>query len=190
MSSIHIEGKTIMGNNQTMADKEITIEFLMKEYGQRILWLAYSYVKDKNIAEDITQEVFINCYKHLEDFRGEATIKTWLYRICGNRCKDVMKTWSFRSKKLTQTLFDQYQSIEKGPEEALLEKAEANELSLKVLSLPVKYREVIYLHYFENYSLEEICHLLSLNMNTAKSRLHRGRKLLKDMYEGGSLNGK
>lgn len=190
MSSIHIEEKTIMENKETMADKEITIEFLMKEYGQRILWLAYSYVKDKNMAEDITQEVFINCYNHLDEFRGEASIKTWLYRIAGNRCKDVMKTWSFKSKKLTQSFFDQHHSIEKGPEEALLEKTEARELSLKVLSLPVKYREVIYLHYFENCKLEDICHLLSLNMNTVKSRLHRGRKQLKEMYEGGISNGR
>ncbi|PLT31036.1 sigma-70 family RNA polymerase sigma factor [Peribacillus deserti] len=169
---------------------EIDLDWIMKEYGQSILWLAYSYVKDKSIAEDITQEVFISCYNHLADFRGEASLKTWLYRITGNRCKDVMKSWSFKSKKITQSLFDDHHSLEQTPEEAVLKRIEDRELSLKVLALPIKYREVIYLHYFEDYKIEEISSLLGIKSNTIKTRLHRGRVLIKDMYERGGRSGK
>lgn len=171
-------------------EQEYTIESLMNEYGQRILWLAYSYVKDKSLAEDITQEVFVNCYNNLHQFRGDSSIKTWLYRIASNRCKDVMKSWAFRSKKITGSLFDDHKSEAGNPEKILIDRIESQELSNNVLALPVKYREIIYLFYFENYKIEDICLLLSLNTNTVKSRLHRGRLLLKDMYEGGGRNGK
>lgn len=169
---------------------ELTLKSLMKEYGQSVLWLAYSYVKDKNLAEDITQDVFINCYEKLHTFREESSVKTWIYRITTNRCKDVMKSRAFKYKKITQTLFDHYFSKDKTPEDYLMKKSEEEELSDKVMSLPLKYREVIFLYYFENLKLEEISSLLSLKTNTVKTRLHRGRSLLKQMYERGVENGR
>jgi RNA polymerase sigma-70 factor, ECF subfamily len=169
---------------------ELTLKSLMKEYGQSVLWLAYSYVKDRNLAEDITQDVFISCYEKIHTFREESSLKTWVYRITTNRCKDVMKSRAFKYKKITQTLFDHYFSKDPTPEDFLIKKSEEDELSVKVLSLPLKYREVIFLYYFENLKLEEISSLLSLKTNTVKTRLHRGRDLLKQMYERGVENGK
>ncbi|MDZ5471749.1 sigma-70 family RNA polymerase sigma factor [Bacillus sp. 31A1R] len=170
---------------------EYSIDYLMKEYGQQILWLSYSYVKDKNLAEDITQDVFIKCYQNMESFRGDSSLKTWLYRITSNRCKDVLKSWSYRSKKMTEYLFDQHISPNRNPEQEMLAKFEDRDLSLKVLSLPIKYREVIFLHYFEEYKIEDLSALLGIKPNTVKSRLHRGRNLLKEMYDkDGVQNGK
>ncbi|WP_409290572.1 sigma-70 family RNA polymerase sigma factor [Peribacillus sp. SCS-37] len=175
---------------QKIDQGNITFDSIMKEYGQSVLWLAYSYVKDKSLAEDITQEVFISCYKNLDAFRGDSSIKTWLYRITGNRCKDVLKSWSYRSRKITGALFDDHRSDGDSPEAAVLKKMEDRELSVRVLSLPVKYREVIYLYYFEEYSIDQISTLLSISAGTVKTRLHRGRKLLKDMYERGDSLGR
>ena len=169
---------------------ELTLNNLMREYGQNVLWLAYSYVKDKNLAEDITQDVFISCYEKLETFREESSIKTWIYRITTNRCKDVMKSRAYKYKKITQSLFDHYFSKDDTPEDFLIKKSEKKEISLKVLALPLKYREVIFLYYFENLKLEEISSLLSQKTNTVKTRLHRGRFLLKEMYERGEEDGR
>jgi RNA polymerase sigma-70 factor, ECF subfamily len=169
--------------------KECSLDSLMKEYGQSVLWLAYSYVKDKNLAEEITQDVFISCYEKMDTFREESSIKTWIYRIASNRCKDVMKSRAYKYKKLTQSLFDHYFSNDQTPEAAFIKKSEESELSTKVLTLPLKYREVIFLYYFENLKLEEISTLLSIKTNTLKTRLHRGRDLLKQMYERGAGNG-
>jgi RNA polymerase sigma-70 factor, ECF subfamily len=170
--------------------KEYNLDSLMKGYGQSVLWLAYSYVKDKSLAEEITQDVFISCYEKMDTFREESSIKTWIYRIASNRCKDVMKSRAYKYKKLTQSLFDHYFSTDQTPEESFIKKSDENELSLKVLALPLKYREVIYLYYFENLKLDEISILLSIKTNTVKTRLHRGRELLKKMYERGGSHGR
>ncbi|MBH0171439.1 sigma-70 family RNA polymerase sigma factor [Fictibacillus sp. 18YEL24] len=162
----------------------------MKEYGQSILWLAYSYVKDKNLAEEITQDVFIICYKKMETFREESSIKTWIYRITTNRCKDVMKSKSYKYKKMTQSLFDHFVSKDDTPEDFLIRKTDEKELSLAVLTLPLKYREIIFLFYFENLKVEDISRLLSVKPNTVKTRLHRGRELIKQMYERGVGDGR
>jgi RNA polymerase sigma-70 factor, ECF subfamily len=169
---------------------ELTLNTLMKEYGQSVLWLAYSYVKDKNLAEEITQDVFVICYKKLETFREESSIKTWIYRITTNRCKDVMKSRSYKYKKMTQSLFEHFVSKDDTPEDFLMRKTEEKELSLAVLAIPLKYREAIFLYYFENLKVDEISKLLSINANTVKTRLHRGRELIKQMYERGVENGR
>ncbi len=169
---------------------ELTLNSLMREYGQSVLWLSYSYVRDKNLAEDITQDVFISCYKKLDTFREESSIKTWIYRITTNRCKDVMKSKAYKYKKITQSLFDHYFSKDGTPEDLLIKKSEEKEISLKVLALPLKYREVIFLYYFENLKIEDISTLLSINANTVKTRLHRGRELIKQMYERGVEDGR
>lgn len=169
---------------------ELTLNRLMKEYGQSVLWLAYSYVKDKNIAEEITQDVFVICYEKLETFREESSIKTWIYRITTNRCKDVMKSRSYKYKKITQSLFDHFVSKDDTPEDFLIRKSEEKELSLAVLALPLKYREVIFLYYFDNLKVEDISIMLSVNANTIKTRLHRGRALIKQMFERGVGDGR
>jgi RNA polymerase sigma-70 factor, ECF subfamily len=178
--------------NQTTSEfaNQDELSLLMREYGQRVLWLSYSYVKDKNLAEDITQDVFLNCYEKLGTFREESSIKTWIYRITTNRCKDVMKSRVYKYKKITQSLFDQFVSKDDTPEVVLMRKAEEKELSLAVLALPLKYREVIFLYYFENQKVDEISKLLSINANTVKTRLFRGRELIKQMYERGVENGR
>jgi RNA polymerase sigma-70 factor, ECF subfamily len=169
---------------------ELTLNSLMKEYGQSVLWLAYSYVKDKNLAEEITQDVFISCYEKMVTFREESSIKTWIYRITTNRCKDVMKSRVYKYKKVTQSLFDHFVSKDDTPEDFLIRKTEEKELSLAVLALPLKYREVIFLYYFENLKVEDISTMLTVNANTVKTRLHRGRELIKQMYERGVENGR
>ncbi|MED1865858.1 sigma-70 family RNA polymerase sigma factor [Fictibacillus nanhaiensis] len=169
---------------------DLKLNRLMKEYGQSVLWLAYSYVKDKNLAEEITQDVFITCYEKLETFREESSIKTWIYRITTNRCKDVMKSKSYKYKKVTRSLFNHFVSKEDTPEDFLMRKTEEKELSLAVLALSLKYREVIFLYYFEDLKVGDISTLLSINTNTVKTRLHRGRELIKQMYERGVENGR
>ncbi len=65
-------------------DKEIVIEQLMELYTQKVYLLAFSFVKDSGVAEDISQEVFLKAYKYLDSFRGESALKSWIYRITVN----------------------------------------------------------------------------------------------------------
>ena len=66
---------------------------MMNKYGQEILQLVYSYVNNKEVAEDLTQDIFVKCYKSLHTYKGKSKLKTWLWRIAINHCKDYLKSW-------------------------------------------------------------------------------------------------
>lgn len=169
-------------------NKEERIEWLMNEYGQNIARLAFTYTKQKQLSEDIAQEVFIKCYENLDNFRNESTYKTWLYRITVNLCKDKLRSWSFKNIVLTE-FFTKIKSTNKSPEMELVGLEERRLVAEKILSLPVKYREVIILYYYEEMSYNQISDLLNLSIQTIKSRLHRARLLLKKLLEGSIKHG-
>lgn len=169
------------------SNREEIIEWLMNEYGKSVVRLAFTFVKKEQIAEDIAQEVFIKCYQNLDTFRNESSYKTWIYRITVNLCKDRLKSWSFRNIILTE-FFSNSKITHTTPESELLNMERKTDLSIKVLSLPIKYREVIILYYYEELSYNQIADLLDISVQTIKSRLHRGRLSLKKIIEEGGRN--
>ncbi|WP_010093863.1 sigma-70 family RNA polymerase sigma factor [Ornithinibacillus scapharcae] len=163
-------------------DIEFTIEQLMEHYSEKVYLLAYSFVKDGGLAEDISQEVFLKAYKYLENFRGEAAIKSWIYRITVNTSKDFLKKKSLKHLLLQSNLLESFKKTEST--EASFLKAIRNEQLLQViLAMPVKYREVIVLHYFYDVKISELSTVLGLNINTVKTRLSRGRNILRKKIE-------
>ncbi|WP_233143874.1 sigma-70 family RNA polymerase sigma factor [Lottiidibacillus patelloidae] len=163
---------------------------LMEEYGQSVARLAYTYVKDKALAEDISQEVFIKCYQNLKGFRNESSYKTWVYRITVNHCKDVLRSWTLRnvipteifSSKREQHSFRGEES--KSPEYMALSNENDSEIAEAVLKLPIKLREVIIFYYYEDQKIEEVANQLNLNVNTVKTRLMRAKKKLRKLMGG------
>lgn len=168
-------------------NKDELLEKIMIEHGNDVLYLAFSYVKNRSTAEDLAQEVFMSVYTHLDVFLFEASIKTWLYRITVNRCKDYLKSWSYKTTVVTNVIeLALGTSKEKETVKILIEKDEKARLAEIIFSLPLKYREVIYLFYFEEISLNEMSQLLNLNVNTLKSRLKRAKQVLKkEIMKGG-----
>lgn len=169
-------------------NKEERVEWLMNEYGENIARLAFTYTKNEQLSEDIAQEVFLKCYEHLDNFRKESSYKTWLYRITVNLCKDKLRSWSFRNIVLTE-FFSKIKSTSKSPEMELLGQEDKQLIAEKILALPVRYRELIILYYYEELSYSQIADLLHLRLPTIKSRLHRARVLLKKALEGSKING-
>jgi RNA polymerase sigma factor (sigma-70 family) len=169
--------------------KEEQLSWLMDEYGDMVVRLAYTYVKQKQLAEDISQEVFLSCYKNLEAFQNKSTYKTWIYRITVNKCKDYFKTWSYKNLIYQDFVRTVFASGEKSFVTNIVDKEENEQIFEKVLSLPVKFREVIILHYYEEQSINDISNLLNLNPNTVKTRLHRARKLLYSFFKEGHYDG-
>ncbi|MEH7356795.1 sigma-70 family RNA polymerase sigma factor [Neobacillus drentensis] len=165
-------------------DNREKLNWLMDRYGDMIIRLAYTYVRSDQAAEDIAQDVFLKCYEKLKDFRGDSSYKTWLYKITVNKCKDYKKTWSFRNIIVTDVISTFQKSSNGSFEQEVFMKEAKQEISIKVLSLPVKYREIIILYYYEHLSLAEISKLLNINMNTIKSRLSRGKKMLEKPLKG------
>lgn len=161
-------------------NKEQMIDQLMNEYGDGILHLVYTYVKNETTAEDLTQEIFIKCYERLSQFNGKASIKTWAYRIACNHCKDYLRSWHYRKITLNEKIFGFTPSKSKEVEEEIITKDEETNLTSAVLALPIKYREPIFLHYYEELSLTEISKVTNININTIKTRLKRAKELLKE----------
>ncbi len=169
-------------NYLDLTNKEAVLETIMDEYGESVVWLAFSYLKDKGKAEDIAQEVFITCYTKLDTFNMEASLKSWVLTITANKCKDILKSWGYRNIIFAQSLLSTFKQHASEPDMVLIGSEENKELALNILKLPTKYREVIFLHYFEDLKVQEISELLSIKENSVKTRLRRARMLLKEMY--------
>jgi RNA polymerase sigma factor (sigma-70 family) len=185
------KAEVINRSTSQVFNKEELIIWLMEEYGQSLVRVAYTYVKQEQLAEDIVQEVFVKCYKNLHLFRQESSYKTWLYKITINQCKDVIKSWSFKNLILHNFVgFQSKPSNEITPEEKILLYEEAKYVSEIVVSLPIKLREVIIFYYYEEIKIEQISDLLGINQNTVKSRLLRGKQQLRKRMQRGELYGR
>jgi RNA polymerase sigma-70 factor, ECF subfamily len=163
-----------------LLEREEIIDQLMQEYSDDILHLVYTYVKNRTTAEDLTQEIFLKCYEKLNQFNQQATLKTWVYRIASNHCKDYLRSWHYRKITLSDKILDYIPSKSKQVEEEIIANSEENILTNAVMNLPLKYREVVFLHYYEELSLAEISKITTVNINTIKTRLKRAKELLKD----------
>jgi RNA polymerase sigma factor (sigma-70 family) len=170
-------------DEESFEDRDAWLETIMDEYGERLTKLAYNYVKDWRLAEDIVQDVFIKAFKHYKKIDEIFSFKAWMYRLVINQSKDVLKSSAFKRVVMNSSLFSLFTSNAPLPEGSLMKKSEEEILSRCVLALPVKYREVITLYYYEDCSIDEIKGLLGLNRNTIKTRLNRGRAKLKNMME-------
>ncbi|WP_456279428.1 sigma-70 family RNA polymerase sigma factor [Bacillus sp. AK128] len=167
----------------TIQDREEIIDLLMEQYGEELLYLIYSYVKNKEVAKDLTQEVFIKCFQKLNQYNQKSSLKTWLWRIAINHCKDYLKSWQYRHIVVSEEKSKLSSSQKSDVENLIIQKYEDEELALTVMDLPDPYREVIYLFYFEELSIKEMSYLTKLNENTIKTRLKRAKELLRECLE-------
>ena len=165
------------------------LEYLMRTYGNDVLRMAYSYVKDYDTAEDIFQEVFIKVNANLTEFRGDSSVKTWLLRITVNACKDFLK--SAYTRRVTMFSEEEENRIPaKDTMEEIEHKQDGEQIRKALLLLPEKYREVLVCLYFEERSVAETAKVLGLSEGTVKSRLSRARDkfrvILEREWKGGA----
>lgn len=154
-----------------MTDQQFTL--LAQRYMDTIFRLAFHYTKSRTEADDITQEVLLKLYRTDKSFESEAHIKHWLLRVTINACKKaLLSPW-----RRTEPIGDHVASLP-------FPSPEHSELMDAVLALPAKYRVPIYLHYYEDYSCDEVAALLHIPSATVRTRLRRARALLKiDLQE-------
>ncbi|MBK3493907.1 sigma-70 family RNA polymerase sigma factor [Viridibacillus sp. YIM B01967] len=152
------------------------IEHIIHTYSDYLLRVSYVYVKDEQLAEEIIQDVFLKFYQTQHQYREDASLKTYLVKMTINRCHDYLRSW--KNKRFI--LLEKVQLIGKSHtvEKIYIEKQERMELTNVVLKLPVIYREVILLYYYEDYTTSDIAQLLEISHSTIKSRLQRARKEL------------
>jgi RNA polymerase sigma-70 factor (ECF subfamily) len=153
------------------------IEYVLDRYSSMLIKLAFTYLKNIADAEDIVQEVFVNLIKREFGFESVEHEKAWLLRVTINKCKNHLNS-AWIKKKVPLD------------EELSYLKEEDSEVLEYVLELPHKYRCVIHLYYYENYSINEIAALLKKKPATIGTWLARGRNLLKSSLIGGFMNEK
>ncbi|XKE94594.1 sigma-70 family RNA polymerase sigma factor [Metaplanococcus flavidus] len=155
---------------------------IMDTHGEYLIRLAYFYVKDWLTAEDIMQEVFISYYRKSAQFDNRASLKTYLSKIAVNKCRDHLRSWK-NKRSLFSNGIGGLISSGKSPEAALEQHTFQGNLTNKILELPVKYREVILLFYYQEFTSKEISELLNCSENTVKTRLRRAKDLLREKVD-------
>lgn len=162
-----------------------TLETWMKEYGADVMNVAYSYVRNYHQAQDITQDVFLRAYAKMNSFRGDSSVKTWLLSITANRCKDYLRSWAIRNE-VHDAEHLEHEQAGTDTEAEVVTQLQNDDLWHAVHDLPVKYREAIILYYSRGLTSMEVAGALGISEQSVRTRLHRGRLMLKErLAEGG-----
>jgi RNA polymerase sigma factor (sigma-70 family) len=154
---------------------------LMFQYTESLIRLAYYYVKDLQAAEDIVQEVFIKFYNNQQNYEERGELKAYLTQMTVNNSKDYLKSWTNRKVQLQNKLFSQ---AGKSNMDELIRKDEQAIIGEAILELPLKQREVLIYFYFNEMTITEVAHILSIPESTVKTRLRRGKELLRNHLKG------
>lgn len=145
--------------------------YAFRKYGDTVLRAAYSCCGNYAEAEDITQDVFLTFHAKSMNFDTDEHLKAWLLRVAINKCKNFR-----RSFRVSRT-----QSLENTDKLSTSYTMDTDESEIRELltNLPKKYSSVIYLYYYEGYTIKEIGKILGKNANTVSSLLQRGREKLR-----------
>ncbi len=149
------------------------LDQLMKAYGKDVWNFALMLTRNRDLADDIAQDVFLKVYEKLPEFRGQSSVKTWILTITRHAALDHMRSSWVRKVMLLDFLpgGPSHPSAEK----ELLRKLQSEEVWHAVLSLPLKLREPLLLVCHYGMTMEEAAGLLGVAKGTVKSRLHRAR---------------
>lgn len=157
---------------------------LINLYGNKLLKSCFLMIKDEKEAEDIVQETFMRVFKYIKNFKEESSLFTWIYRIAQNITKDKLKA------QIITIPYDDYIVDYNTPEKITITNIDREQLRIQMDKLSFIYKQVLVLFYFDGLSIKEISEILDEKEGTIKSKLSRGRILLKDYLEkGGEING-
>ena len=156
-------------------NKNEFLEQTIEKYSNMVYRLAMARTRNIETSEDVYQEVFLRLAKKMPEFESEEHKKAWLIRVTINCSKSILNS-SFIKHRADLD------------ENLSFEIPERHDIYYAVLNLPIKYRTVIHLYYYENYSIKEISKILKLNENTIKTRLSRARQKLEKTVKGGIEN--
>ena len=171
-------------------------ERLVAEHSGDVYALLYRLTADPEEARDLTQETFLRAFQSISRFRGDANLKTWMYRIAVNQARNRWRWWRRRKRDVTVSLDATDDCHEQplaatlrddaavDPEQETLAREREGQLREALLGLRRSYREAVILRDVEGFSYEEIADTLQISIGTVKSRISRGRLELRRRLEG------
>ena len=155
-----------------MRSEQETIRAI-ERYSDTVRRICTVYLKNDADTEDIFQTVFLKYVLSSVSFETDEHEKAWIIRVTINACKDLLKNF-FRRHVV---------SLDEVMEHPAEPPPDYSDLWEAVFALPQKYRDVVYLHYFEDYTAPQISHILGKNVNTIYTLLTRAKKLLRERLE-------
>lgn len=163
-------------------DRKTIIADLMTSYGNDVWNYAFSLTRKRDLADDITQDVFLKAYRGLFTLRKDGSVKAWLLTITRNTAADYRRSAFFRKVTLRDTI--ETENAECSAEDEALNKLALSAIWEKVLQLPPKDREVLILFGHHQLSMKEIAALLKISEGAVKSRLFHARAKITKQKEG------
>lgn len=156
--------------------RDEAITQLLPAYRRKVFGLAYSFLRDREAAEDVAQEVFIKLWRALPTFDGRASLSTWIYTIARNASLSALRARRAQSSLSDPEVMGAVESTNPVPSaDVLVDRAAILRL---VDQLPAKQRQVTILFYMQEQSHEEVAAMLAMPVGTVKTLLHRARAQL------------
>ena len=150
---------------------------MYEAHGRNVYYLALRLLGDSTQAEDATHDVFLKAFHGYEQFRGAANVRTWLYRITINHCRNLLQTWHHRH---VTTYADEAVLENPVQQESPLRVLEIKELGQRIhttlAGLPDEYRLLLLLVADEELSYEDVAHVMDLTTDAVRGKLYRARK--------------
>jgi RNA polymerase sigma-70 factor (ECF subfamily) len=174
----------------------LAYERLVGEHTGDVYALLFRLTSDPEEARDLTQETFLRAFQSIDRFRGDASLKTWIYRIAINQARNRWRWWRRRRRDATVSLdaTDEHRDQplaatlrndnSPSPEQQTLARERESQLREALCGLRQSYREAVILRDVEGFSYEEIAQTLQISIGTVKSRISRGRLELRKQLEG------
>lgn len=161
-------------------NREERLSRWIDDYSDAILRTCFLYLSDQTQAEDALQDTWIKAWRHMGEYerKGILNDKAWLMRIAINTCKDYRRTTWFRH-------IDNRKALDELPPRLLQVEQEDHTLSLMVMELPDRYKQVVLLHYFQGLTQRETAEALGLTPSAVLRRLRSAEALLKQSLTGG-----
>jgi RNA polymerase sigma-70 factor (ECF subfamily) len=165
--------------------REEAIALILPAYRRRVFGLAYSFLHNREAAEDVAQDVFINVWRALPGYDGRASLSTWIYSITRNASVSALRALRPLSSLSEPDVMAAVESAVAAPvTDAAIDSAGLKRL---IDQLPLKQRQVITLFYMEEQSHEEVAAMLAMPVGTVKTLLHRARARLSAAVTGAPL---
>lgn len=158
---------------------------LYREHSRAIYYLALRFLGDPQKAEDATHDVFLKAYRKQEQFRGESSWRTWLYRITINHCRNLQQSWNDRHMltNVDEAVFENAAARFDSPIRVLETKELGERIQKTLAALSAEYRLLLLLVADEELSYEQIGALTDQTADAVRGKLHRARKTFVAMFE-------
>ena len=168
-----------------MKGEENAFRSLLQKYRNLVFSIMLKMVRNKQEAEDLTQEAFMKAFASLASFNDEFAFSTWLMKIASNNCIDFLRKKKLKTYSIHEPIQYKDEKIEieipdhdPGPERTLIQSERSRMIEKTISELPERYRYVIILRHKEEKSYEEIAEIMNLPLGTVKAQIFRAREIL------------